>query len=125
MRTHIRTLLAVILLAGCPSGDDDDTSNDDDVTANDDDIANDDDATGEEVWGEVFLGAPDDFTKPSTAPAGTQVSELGTNNVTETNLAVNTPECLTARNNLVFAVSEDLINCTPPQPFAVRGKVLN
>jgi len=85
MRTHIRTLLAVILLAGCPSGDDDDTSNDDDVTANDDDIANDDDATGEEVWGEVFLGAPDDFTKPSTAPAGTQVSELGANNVTETN----------------------------------------
>ena len=29
------------------------------------------------------------------------------NNETETNLAVNTPECLTARNNLVFAVSED------------------
>ena len=47
------------------------------------------------------------------------------NNVTETNLAVNTPECLTARNNLVFAVSEDLINCTSSQPFAVRGMGLN
>ena len=46
MRREIAWSLVIVLLAGCPGGDDDDvTTNDDDVTANDDDATGDDDDT--------------------------------------------------------------------------------